>query len=110
MAIAILAALEGKARPAHPPEIEDISGLLFKLHEADIDIGDVSLRRVPGGFYSEDIETLIGHYLGSGYAQKMSPVRFTDEGLQLLRKIIDEEKQVSQDAVNNAERILGLAI
>jgi hypothetical protein len=102
--------MEGKSRPTHPPEIEDISGLLFKLHEANIDIGDVSLRRVPGGFYSEDVETLVGHYLGSGYARKMSPVRFTEKGLELLRKIIAQEKEANRDAVENAARILGLGV
>jgi hypothetical protein len=108
VAIAILGALEGEPRPAHAPEIEDISVLLYKLLEANIDIGDVNLRRVPGGFYSEDVETLVGHYLGSGYAQKMSPVRFTEKGLRLLRKIIADEKSVNPDVVRAAARVLGL--
>jgi hypothetical protein len=110
VAIAILGAFEGEPRAAHAPEIEDISAGLFKLLEANIDIGDVNLRRVPGGFYSEDVETLVGHYLGSGYAQKMSPVRFTEKGLQLLRKIIADEKRVNPGVVQAAARALGLRL
>ena|SRR2546427_6650284 len=110
MALAILAALERQDRARHPSEIEieDISKFLFKLHEARIDIGDVALRRVPGGFYSEDVENLIGHYLASGRAQQMSPVRFTPEGVDFLRKIVDNEKKTNPQAIEIATRVLAL--
>jgi hypothetical protein len=110
LAMAVLAAFEGRSRPQQAPEIEDISAFLFRLHEAGVDIGDLTLRRVRGGYYSEDVETLVGHYLGSGYAQRMSPVSFTEKGFQLLHEIVADEKKTNPEALENAARILGVAV
>ncbi len=108
VAMAVLAALEREKQSARPQEIEDISRFLFDLYQAGIDIGDVALRRVPAGFYSKDVEILIGHYLSSGYAQKMSPVCFTEEGQKLLRETIEEEKASNSEAIRRAAQVLGL--
>jgi len=109
VAMAILAAVEGEYRLEHP-EIEDISKFLFHLYQAKIDIGDVALRSVPAGFYSEDVEILIGHFLGSGRAQKMSPVRFGPDGVSLLHEILDDEKVTNPEGVQQAARIVGLRL
>lgn len=109
VAMAILAALEGE-HSLERPEIEDISKFLFDLHKAKIDIGDVALRSVPAGFYSEDVEILIGHFLGSGRAEKMSPVRFTSDGVSLLREIVEDEKATNSEGVQQAARIVGLRL
>ena len=110
MALAILAALKQAGPAQHPAEIEieDISGLLFKLHQHSIDIGDVALRRVPGGFYSEDVENFIGHYVASGRAEQMSPVHFTHEGLDFLQKIVDNERNSNPHAIEIATRVLAM--
>lgn len=107
VAMAILAALEGRYR-SERPEIEDISRFLFDMYKANIDIGDVALRSVPSGFYSEDVETLIGQFLSSGRAQKMSPVRFTPDGLSLLREIVEDEKVSNPGGVQQAASVVGL--
>ncbi len=65
------------------------------------------MRRVPGGFYSEDIETLVGHYLAAGYATQLSPVKLTDRGWQLLAETIAEERKENPSALERIEAILG---
>jgi len=109
VALAILAALEGQYH-SERPEIEDISKFLFDMYKANIEIGDVALRSVPSGFYSEDVETLIGQFLSSGRARKMSPVRFTPEGLSLLREIVEDEKASNPKGVQEAATVVGLRL
>ncbi len=41
----------------HASSIEDISSLLIQLKKSGIDLGEIALRRVPSGFYSEDVES-----------------------------------------------------
>src|SRR6266849_2794261 len=89
------------------PSIERISSLLFKLKKEGIDLGEIALRRVPGGFYSEDVETFIGHYLAAGYATQFSPVNLTDKGRQLLAETIAEERKDNLSAVQRIEAVLG---
>ena len=89
------------------PSIEYISSLLFRLKERGIELGEIALRRVPGGFYSEDIEALVGHYLAAGYATQLSPVKLTDRGRQLLAEIIAEERKENPSALERIESILG---
>jgi hypothetical protein len=86
--------------------IEDISSQLFKLRDAGIDIGDIALRRIPGGFYSDDIEMLIGHYLAAGYASQRSPVRLTDRGREVLDKMLDTERRDNPGSLATIEAIL----
>ncbi len=109
VAMATIAAVEDPRRKAAPPTIEDISALLFKLHQQGVDLGDVSLRRVPGGYYSEDVETLIGRYLAYGYAQERSPVRLEEKGRTLLHEIVEEEKKSNLTAVEHIAAILGVS-
>lgn len=89
------------------PSIERISSLLFGLKKAGIDLGEIALRRVPGGFYSEDVETFIGHYLAAGYATQFSPVNLTDKGKQVLAETIAEERKENPDLLQRIEDILG---
>jgi hypothetical protein len=89
------------------PKIEDISSLLFKLRSAGVDLGEISLRRIPGGFYSEDIEALIGHYLAAGYADQRSPVKLTEKGRRALTEIISAEREENPSAVEQLEAVLG---
>jgi len=106
LAAAIMAALS-KQNSGHLPDIEYISSLLFQLKKEGIDLGEIALRRVPGGYYSEDIETLIGHYLAAGYATQYSPVTLTDRGKQLLAETIAEERKENRAAVEQIEAVLG---
>lgn len=105
LAAAVMAAL--KQRETGPsPKIEDISSLLYKLKNAGVDLGDIALRRVPGGFYSEDIENLIGHYLAAGYATQESPVELTEKGKRALSEIIETERRDNPGAMRQIESAL----
>ncbi len=103
MAAALLTALSASPESS----VEDVSSLLFKLKKAGVQLGDIGLRRVPGGFYSEDIEALIGHYLAAGYASQTSPVKLTAKGRQLLSEIIGSERNDNPQAVEQIEAVLG---
>ena len=89
------------------PKIEDISSLLYKLRSAGISLGEIALRRVPGGYYSEDIEALVGHYLAAGYATQRSPVKLTDEGRHALNEILNSEREENPKALEEIESVLG---
>jgi hypothetical protein len=106
LAAVIMAALS-KQSSERLPDIEYISSLLFQLKNKGIDLGEIALRRVPGGFYSEDVETFIGHYLAAGYATQFSPVNLTDKGRQLLAETIAEERKDNLSAVQRIEAVLG---
>lgn len=105
LAAAILAAFRRQGEA----EIEDISRLLYTLRSSGIDIGQIDLRRIPGGFYSEDLEILISHYLDSGFADQKSPLKLKSEGLKLLEEIVEEERKGNPDALKQIEKVLGAA-
>ncbi len=95
-----------KHGPAGLPSIERISSLLFRLKKAGVDLGEIALRRIPGGFYSEDVETFIGHYLAAGYATQLSPLSLTDKGKEVLEETIADERKENPDLVQRIEGIL----
>lgn len=88
------------------PSIERISSLLFGLKKAGVDLGEIALRRIPGGFYSEDVETFIGHYLAAGYATQLSPLNLTDRGKEVLAETIADERKENPDLLQRIEGIL----
>ena len=88
------------------PSIERISFFLYELKKAGVDLGEIALRRVPGGFYSEDVETFIGHYLAAGYANQLSPVNLTETGRRMLTETIAEERKENPNVVQKVEEIL----
>ena len=103
----LLAAAIMAASSEHASSIEDISFRLFQLKKKGIDLGEIALRRVPGGFYSEDVETLLGHYLAAGYAKQLSPVELTAQGKQALSQIISDERSENLSAIEQIEAVLG---
>ncbi len=106
LAAAVLAAHQ-RSKERQPPRIEDISKLLFDLRQSGISLGEISLKRIPGGFYSEDIEILIGHYLDAKFATKRSPVQLSEQGRQLLHTIIQEERKENPNGLKQVEKVLG---
>ena len=106
LAAAVLAA-HRQSNERQPPRIEDISKLLFNLRQSGINLGEISLKRIPGGFYSEDIEILIGHYLDAKFATKRSPVQLSPQGRQLLSTIIQEERRENPSGLQQVEKVLG---
>jgi hypothetical protein len=107
LAYAILSAVQPQSETPTLPEIEDISGVLYSLRSSGIDIGDIDLRRIPGGFYSEDLEILIGHYVDSNFAEQRSPVKLRPEGLKLLQEIVEEERKENPEGLKQIEKVLG---
>ncbi len=107
LAAAVLAANRQQRQPRTPPRIEDISRLLFNLKQSGIELGEISLKRIPGGFYSEDIEILIGHFLDANFATRRSPVQLTEEGQNLLNSIIKQEKEENPEGLQKIEAVLG---
>jgi hypothetical protein len=103
----LLAAAILAAAPKKDADIEYISSLLYRLKESDIDLGEIALRRVPGGFYSEDVESLLGHYLAADYATQFSPVTLTEQGKRVLSDIIADERRENHKAVEQIEAVLG---
>src|SRR6202158_6388236 len=47
-------------------EIEQISMLFLDLERIGIGVGDIALRKVPGGVYSDDAEAFVGRFLAAG--------------------------------------------
>jgi hypothetical protein len=89
MAISVLRATES----GDPLEIEDISKLLLELEDRGFDFGEVALRRVPGGVYSEDVEAFVGRLLAAGYGKARSPIEFFEDGLRICRMILEDESK-----------------
>jgi hypothetical protein len=103
LAAAILAAFRGQKEA----EIEEISQKLYTLRDSGVDLGGIDLRRVPGGFYSEDLEILIGHYLDSNFAEQRNPVILKPQGFKLLHEIVEEERKQNPDGLKQIENVLG---
>lgn len=87
MAEAVLDATK-KGRPL---EVEGMSKLFLDLKKKGIALGEIALRRVPGGVYSEDAEAFVGRFLAAGYAVARSPITFSDRGLEICRDIVQKE-------------------
>jgi hypothetical protein len=104
LAAAILAAFKRRDEA----EIEDISRLIYTLRNSGEDIGAIDLRRIPGGFYSEDLEILISHYLDSGFAEQKSPLKLKSEGLKLLEEIVEDERRDNPEGVKRIEKALSV--
>ena len=71
--------------------IEFLSGELVELKEKGINISGVSIKNVPDGYYSEDIEHFIGDLLMAGYAKQGNFFNINEEGKDICKKLINEE-------------------
>jgi hypothetical protein len=72
-------------------EVEGMSKLFLDLKKKGIILGEIALRKVPGGVYSEDAEAFVGSFLAAGYAEARSPIKFLDPGLKICRDIVQKE-------------------
>jgi len=79
--------------------IEDISKLFVDLEPTDVRVRDVALRSVPGGFYSEDVESFVGRFLAAGYAKARSPIKFYESGLKVCRDMVRKALRENGDEV-----------
>jgi len=100
-----------RAKGEKPTRIEDISRNLFSLSQSGINLGEISLKRVPGGFYSEDVEILVGHFLDANFAIRRSPVQLTRKArrfgillsIKKRRKTLKESGKSKLPCANLAE-------
>lgn len=109
MALALLSAWEEKRHCAGcGPTLEEVSGQILKLLDGNIAVHDLGLRRVPGGVYSEEVETFVGHLLAEGLATHRSPIQLTPQGEELLGTIIRVDSKQHAKAIRDAADLLKL--
>lgn len=87
-------------------EIKTLSEAIKKLKDNGIDTSTISLRNVPGGLYSEDIESFIGRLLLFGYADQRSPITLSSKGIELCKKIRENAKKKYPNEIEKIEAIL----
>jgi hypothetical protein len=90
-------------------EIEGVSELFLQLEKKGIDLGQIALRKVPGGVYSDDAEAFVGRFLAAGYATARSPINFSDKGVEICKKIVDKEYKQNSENLKMALSALGLS-
>jgi hypothetical protein len=88
-------------------DVEGISKLFLDLKKKGIALGEIALRKVPGGVYSEDAEAFVGRFLAAGYAQARSPIIFSDRGLEICREIVQKELEGNLENLRAAFSVLG---
>lgn len=109
--MALLAADEkAKGESREGPTVREVSGLLYDLQERGVSLDMVSLRPVPGGYYSEDVERQIGQYLAAGYATQRSPFTLTEHGRRLCWQTLGEIRAKYSSEVETLARMIGLAL
>lgn len=109
-AIMAAAVLNAKSK-SEPLEIEGISRLFFNLEEKGVNLGQIALRKVPGGeLYSEDAEAFVGRFLAAGYAKARSPIDFSEKGIEICRGIVEKESQKNSANLTAALSLLGLEV
>ncbi|HME01263.1 MAG TPA: hypothetical protein VKM93_28610 [Terriglobia bacterium] len=91
-AIAAVLQAATAGNPKDRPFVRDISGILFTLKQRGFRFRDLGLRKIPGGFYSEDVENFVGQMLSMGYATQRSPIRVGKEGERFCHSIVEAEK------------------
>jgi len=73
------------------PFVRDVSGVFFELKRRGFKFRDLGLRKIPGGYYSEDVEGFVGQLLSMGYATQRSPIKLTKHGNEFCDTIIDRQ-------------------
>lgn len=105
-AIALLLARSMEHRSDRWPYVKDISGLFFNLRERGFQFRDLGLRRIPDGYYSEDVENFVGQLLSMGYATQRSPINLDDEGVRLCEKIVAKEVEKNKREIERLESVV----
>lgn len=78
--------------------VQDLSGLFVDLRAVDLQgfalNTRIAMRRVPGGFFSEDIHGWAGRLASAGYAEwgsSTDPIKLNERGWRLCREMLVEE-------------------
>ncbi len=86
MAMLFLSASEGKL----PNNTYALSEKIHKMKESKIDVGDIFLSRVAGGYWCEQLEQNLGCSIVAGDATSRNPIRLNESGIKLYEEIIRE--------------------
>jgi hypothetical protein len=105
-AIALVVRAAAQRRSAEWPYIRDISRLLFELRQKGFRFRDLGLRRIPDGYYSEDVETFVGQLLSMGYATQRSPIMLEEKGKELCDEILKEQGEKNSEQLHRLEAAL----
>jgi hypothetical protein len=109
--VIMAAAVVNAKKRSVPLEIEGISRLFFDAEQKGVDLGQIALRRVPGGeLYSEDAEAFVGRFLAAGYATARSPVNFSEKGIEICKGIIENESKKDSEKLKAVLGLLGLEV
>lgn len=73
------------------PFVRDVSDIFFKLKQRGFRFRDLGLRKIPGGYYSEDVEGFVGQLLSMGYATQRSPIKLTMQGKEFCETIVERQ-------------------
>ena len=103
-AIMALAVLESDT---HKLEIEQIADRFVRLKEKGVPIPPIRLRRIPGGYYSEDIEAFVGRQAAVGNADAQNPVEFSASGVEACKRILASELKRHPDQIKQVAQALG---
>ena len=108
-AIMAAAVLNAKKRDVQL-QVEGMSKLFLDLKEKGIGLGQIALRKVPGGVYSEDAEAFVGRFLAAGYATARSPIDFSEKGLSICKNIVKKESDRNPENLRSALSVLGFDV
>jgi len=108
-AIMAAAVLNANAKGASL-DIESVSKLFLELEQEGIGLGEIALRKVPGGVYSDDAEAFVGRFLAAGYATARSPITFNEEGVEICKKIVEKESSKNSANLQAALSVLGISV
>ncbi len=106
-AIALVLKRSAEVQSKGWPYIRDISGLFYSLRQRGFRFRDLGLRPIPGGYYSEDVETFVGQLLSMGYATQRSPIRLEKKGVELCTEILSAEAEKNTEELGRLERAVG---
>jgi len=87
--------------------VSDLSRKLIELKNHGINIGYIAIRRVPEGFYSEDIDQHISYLLTYDYVRERSPtVTLSEKGRNLCEEVVKSAYKRNPDVVGRMAEVL----
>ncbi len=88
--------------------VEQVSRGLVELHRKGFDLGEVALRAVPGGYFSEDVSEYMGWMTCLSEAKYGSGtgLRLSRTGREILERELREAKSVDIETVRRARNTL----
>lgn len=81
-------------------EVEDLSKELKELEEQkelEKELKKIKNAKVPGGYYSDDLDEYISDFLIAGLATKRSPIELNSEGIIECKNLIESAKKIYGD-------------